>query len=172
MRLKDQVALIVGGGRGLGRATALLFAKEEAEVAVAARTFSEVEGTASEVRKMMIRATAIQADATKSDQVKLMVEETISIHGRIDILVNSQGDWLIKPTLQTTENDWDHIMDTNLKSMYLTCREVLPHMIRRKQGHIFNIGLASGLWYPGGGIISIYKASKLGLVGFSKAIAE
>ena len=101
-----------------------------------------------------------------------MVEETINIHGRIDILVNSQGDWLIKPTLQTTENDWDHIMDTNLKSMYLTCREVLPHRIRRKQGHIFNIGSASGLWYPGGGVISIYKASKLGLVGFSKAIAE
>ena len=172
MRLENQVVLVFGGGRGLGRATALLFAAEGADIAVAARTKKEIESVAEEAKKLGRRAMAVKTDATKPREVKDAVQRTIDAYGKIDILVNSQGDWLIKPTLQTTEEDWDHIMGTNLKSVYLTCREVLPHMIRRKRGHIFNIGSASGLWYPGGGIITIYKASKMGLAGFSKALAE
>ena len=172
MRLENQVALVFGGGRGLGKATALLFAAEGADIAVVARTKKEIEAVAGEAKNLGRRAIAVEADATKPKEVQGAVDKTIEAYGKIDILVNSQGDWLIKPTLQTSEEDWDHIIDTNLKSVYLTCKAVLPHMIARKSGHIFNIGSASGLWYPGGGIITIYKASKMGLAGFSKALAE
>jgi NAD(P)-dependent dehydrogenase (short-subunit alcohol dehydrogenase family) len=172
MRLENHVALIFGGGRGLGRATAILFAYEGADVAVVARTKKEVDAVAKEAKKHGRCAIAIKADATKPAEVQAAVAKTIEAYGKIDTLVNSQGDWLIKPTLETTEEDWDHVVDTNLKSVYLTCKAVLPHMIARKSGHIFNIGSASGLWYPGGGIITIYKASKMGLTGFSKALAE
>ena len=172
MRLDDKVALVFGGGRGLGKATALLFAAEGADVAVVSRTKKEIGAVAKGVKKLERRALAVKADATKPKEVQQAVDKTIENLGKIDVLVNSQGDWLIKPTLQTTEDDWDHIIDTNLKSVYLTCKAVLPHMIARKSGHIFNISSASGLWYPGGGIITIYKASKMGLTGFSKALAE
>jgi NAD(P)-dependent dehydrogenase (short-subunit alcohol dehydrogenase family) len=172
MRLENKVALIIGGGRGLGKATALLFATEGADIAVVARTKKEIETVAKKAKKLDRHAIAIKADATKLKDVQEAVDKTIETYGKIDILINSQGDWLIKPTLQTTEEDWNHIIDTNLKSVYLTCRTVLPHMIAQKSGHIFNIGSASGLWYPGGGIITIYKASKMGLTGFSKALAE
>jgi NAD(P)-dependent dehydrogenase (short-subunit alcohol dehydrogenase family) len=172
MRLKNKVALVIGGGRGLGKATALLFAAEGADIAVVARTKKEIEAVAKEAKRLGKHAIAIKADATKLKKVQEAVNKTIETYGKIDILVNSQGDWLIKPTLQTSEEDWGHIIDTNLKSVYLTCRTVLPHMIAQKSGPIFNIGSASGLWYPGGGIITIYKASKMGLTGFNKALAE
>jgi NAD(P)-dependent dehydrogenase (short-subunit alcohol dehydrogenase family) len=172
MRLEKQVALIFGGGRGLGKATGLKFAAEGADIAIVSRTKVELEAVANDVKRLNRRAIAIEADATKQLEVQMAVTKTMENYGKIDILVNCQGDWLIKPTLQTTEEDWDHIIDTNLKSVYFTCKAVLPHMITRKRGHIFNIGSASGLWYPGGGIITIYKASKMGLTGFSKALAE
>jgi NAD(P)-dependent dehydrogenase (short-subunit alcohol dehydrogenase family) len=172
MRLENHVALVFGGGRGLGKATALVFATKGADIAVVARTKKEIDAVAKEVRKLGRRALSIKADATKPQEVQKAVDETMETYRKIDVLVNSQGDWLIKPTLKTTEEDWDHIIDINLKSVYLTCRAVLPHMIARKSGHIFNVGSASGLWYPGGGIITIYKASKMGLTGFSKALAE
>ncbi len=171
-KLDNMSALVVGGGRGLGRATALAFAKEGANVVVAARTQSEIDSVAEEIKRLGRKVVAVKADAAVSAQVEALVQETLSSLGKIDILVNCQGDWLIKPTLETTEEEWDHIIDTNLKSVYLTCRAVLPVMIKQKRGHIFNISSKAGLWYPGGGIISIYKASKLGLIGFSKALAE
>ena len=171
-KLDGQRALVIGGGRGLGKATALVFAQEGADVAVAARTESEISGVAKEIRKLGRDSMAIVTDATDNTQVEKLIEETVKVFGRIDILVNCQGDWLIKPTLETTEEDWDHLFDANLKSVYFTCKAVLPHMIEQGTGHIFNISSQAGLWYPGGGIISLYKASKLGLVGFSKALAS
>lgn len=171
-KLERQRALVIGGGRGLGRATALVFAQEGADVAVAARTESEIKSVADEIRNLGRESLAVVADATDSSQVEKLVEETVKVFGRIDILVNCQGDWLIKPTLETTEEEWDHLFDANLKSVYFTCKAVLPYMIEQGTGHIFNISSQAGLWYPGGGIISLYKASKLGLVGFSKALAS
>jgi NAD(P)-dependent dehydrogenase (short-subunit alcohol dehydrogenase family) len=171
-KLEGKKALVIGGGRGLGRATALVFAQEGADVAVAARTESDINSVADEIGNLGRESLAVLTDATDSTQVEKLVNETMKVFGRIDILVNSQGDWLIKPTLETTEEDWDHLFDANLKSVYFTCKAVLPHMIERGSGHIFNISSQAGLWYPGGGIISLYKASKLGLVGFSKALAS
>jgi len=173
-KLDGMCTLVVGGGRGLGRATALAFAREGADVVIAARTQSEIEEVAKGIEQLGRNTAAIRTDATMDSQVQALVQKTLKILGKIDILVNCQGDWLIKPTLETTEEEWDHIIDTNLKSVYLTCRAVLPIMINQKRGHIFNISSKAGLWYPGGGKppISIYKASKMGLIGLSKALAE
>jgi len=173
-RLNGICTLVVGGGRGLGRATALAFAREGADVVVAARTQSEIEKVAKEIKKLGRKTAAIKTDATVNSQVQALVQEALKTLGKIDVLVNCQGDWLIKPTLETTEEEWDRIVDTNLKSVYLSCRAVLPTMIKQKSGHIFNISSKAGLWYPGGGKppISIYKASKMGLIGLSKALAE
>lgn len=173
-KLNGICTVVVGGGRGLGRATALAFAREGADVVVAARTQSEIEKVAKEIRKLGRKTAAIKTDATVNSQVRALVQEALKILGKIDVLVNCQGDWLIKPTLETTEEEWDRIVDTNLKSVYLTCRAVLPTMTKQKSGHIFNISSKAGLWYPGGGKppISIYKASKMGLIGLSKALAE
>jgi len=171
-KLEGLAVLVVGGGRGLGRATAILFANEGADVVVAARTKPEIDVVAEEIRHLGRKTAAVRADATDTAQVQDMVKKTLDALGKIDVLVNCQGDWLIKPTLETTDDDWDHIIDTNLKSVYLTCKAVLPHMIKQRSGHIFNISSQAGMWYPGGGIISIYKASKMGLIGFSKALAE
>jgi NAD(P)-dependent dehydrogenase (short-subunit alcohol dehydrogenase family) len=171
-KLDGLSALVIGGGRGLGRATAIAFAKEGADVVVAARTQREIDAVAEEALHMGGKTAAIGCDATSAPQVQELVAASIKTMGKVDILVNSQGDWLIKPTLETTEAHWDHILNTNLKSVYLTCKAVLPHMVERKSGHIFNISSEAGMWYPGGGIITIYKASKLGLIGFSKALAD
>lgn len=171
-KLDGMSALVVGGGRGLGRATAIVFAKEGADVVVVARTKSEIDDVAEKIKCLGRKTAAVKTDATDADQVQNMVKKTFDTMGKIDILVNCQGDWLIKPTLETTEEEWDHIIDTNLKSVYLTCKAVLPYMIERKSGHIFNISSQAGMWYPGGGIISIYKASKMGIIGFSKALAK
>jgi len=171
-KLEGYAALVVGGGRGLGRATALTFAREGVDVAVAARTSSEIEAVAGEVASIGRKSLAVQTDATVALHVNRMVDRTLEELGKIDVLVNCQGDWLIKPTLETTEEDWDHIMNANLKSVYLVCKAVLPHMVERGSGHVFNVSSQAGLWYPGGGIISLYKAAKMGLVGFSKALAD
>ena len=98
-KLEGQKALIIGGGRGLGRATALVFAQEGADVAVAARTESEISSVADEIRNLGRESLAVLTDAADSSQVERLVNETVKVFGRIDILVNCQGDWLIKPTL-------------------------------------------------------------------------
>lgn len=171
-KLEGKTAIIVGGGRGLGRATAIMFAKEGANVIVSARTKSETQKVANEINNLGYKAIDIPTDATDAAQVTRLIDETVKKFGKIDILVNCQGDWLIKPLLETNEKEWDHIINTNLKSVFLTCKAVLPIMIKNKQGHIFNIGSKWGMWYPGGKMSSAYKASKMGLIGFSKAIAD
>ena len=156
----------------MGRATAMAFAADGADVVVAARTQKEIDAVAEKIRRMGRKTAALCCNATSAAQVQDLVAAAIKTMEKIDILVNSQGDWLIKPTLETTEQEWDHILDTNLKSVYLTCKAVLPHMIGRGGGRIFNVSSQAGLWYPGGGIITLYKASKMGLIGFSKALAS
>ena len=171
-RLEGYTALIVGGGRGLGRSAAVAFAKAGANIAVAARTLAEINETAELVKAEGRKAIAVQTDARDIKQVESLVEKTIAEFGKIDILLNTQGTNRIASTIESTDEDWDTIMDTNLKSVYFTCRTVLPHMIKEKTGHIFNVASFYGMWYPGGGMIPIYKASKMGLIGLSKSLAD
>ena len=171
--LDGKVAVIVGGGSGLGRSVALALAKEGASVVVAARTQSAIDETANLVTSIGGKALAIKTDATLKPQVTKMVDTVVEKFGRTDILVNCQGYNVYgKPTPETTEEEWQAVIFTNMKSVYLTCQAVIPHMIKQGGGHIFNVSSRAGLWYPGGGMIPLYKGAKLGMIGFSKALAD
>lgn len=171
-KLRDRVAVVIGGGRGLGRSVALAFARENAITVVAARTESEIEETANQIRKIGKKALAIRVDASVKQQVVELVSKVSKSFRTIDILVNCQGEPLIKPTLDTTEKDWNNVIDNNLKSVYLTCQAIIPKMIDQGGGHIINISSRAGLWYPGGGELTLYKAAKMGVIGFSKALSD
>jgi len=168
--LKGKAALVVGGGRGLGRTTAIALAREGVGVAVAARTRTEIEMTAEAIRQMGQRSRAIVADVTDYLQVRQMVQATLETLEKIDILVNCQGESLIKPMVDTIPEELDKIVNTNLRSVYFTCQAVLPHMVKQKSGHIINISSRVGV--TGAANVVAYTASKSGVIGLTKALAQ
>ena len=169
--LDNKTVLVIGGGRGLGKSTALSFAKKGANVVVVSRTQSEIDLTANEIKSMGRRSLALRADVTNESEVNSVVNSTLSEFGTIDVLLNCQGEALIKPTLDTVIDDWDKVVDSNLKSVYLVCKSVLPTMVEKKSGHVFNISSKAGTG-SGGGNITIYKAAIAGLIAFTIALAD
>lgn len=170
MKLRGQVAVVVGGGQGVGRAIAILFAQEGADVVLIGRTERRLCEAADEIARRGGRATAVVADATDETQVKGVVEETIDKYGKIDILVNSAG--YRGPTLpvqEIEERDWDEVLAINLKAPFLCCKAVLKWMIRQGSGNIINIsGTAGKEGFPNRAALS---AAKWGLEGLTRTIA-
>ncbi len=170
MKLFSKVAIITGGGRGIGRAIALAFAREGAYVSLAARSTRKMEEVAREVRLMGRRALVNTTDITQIDQVNRMVERTMEEFGKIDVLVNNSG--IAGPTAyvhEVTPEEWDETFNVNLKGAFLCCRAVVPHMIAQRSGKILNIASMSGkrplpLRTP-------YCATKMGLIGFTRSLA-
>jgi len=156
LSLKGKTALVTGGSRGIGKGIALMFAEAGADVAVCSRHLDELEQAAAEIRKLGRRALAARADVTLKADVDNLVEKTVAEFGGIDILVNNAGIAAIKPFTEYGEEDWDRVLDTNLKSYYLCSRAVSLKMIERKRG---------------GNIISISSArafeAATGRVGYS-----
>ena len=170
MRLDNKVAIVTGGGIGIGRSIALAFAKEGAAVVVAAPPISELESVVNEIKGKGGRATAIQTDITDEEQVKRMVAQTLDEYGQIDILVNNAG--IAGPTanvVDVTLDDWNKTLAVNLKGTMLCCREVLKSMIARKSGNIINIASAAAI--AGYALRSPYCASKWGVVGLTLTLA-
>lgn len=166
MKLENQVAIITGGGRGIGRATALAFAREGADVVLAARTVSEIEAVAAEVRALGRRALAIPTDVTQKSQVNAMVKQTYEAFGKVDILVNNSGVAIHNPIPKIREEDWDANIAVNLKGVFLCTQAVFSRMCQRKYGHIVNISSISGKHgYRNAGA---YCAAKFGVVGFTE----
>jgi NAD(P)-dependent dehydrogenase (short-subunit alcohol dehydrogenase family) len=161
-------ALIVGGGRGLGKTVALTLARAGYAVVIAARTQSQIEQVAAEAPALNAGALAVVADATQPAQVERLVSAAIEQYGQIDVLVNCAGEALIKPTVENSDSDWQRIISSNLTSVFLTCRAVMPHMMQRRAGHIVNI--ASRVARDGAPNVAAYSAAKSGVVGFSKAL--
>ena len=122
MKLENQVAIITGGGRGIGRSTALAFAREGADLVLAARTLSEVEAVADEVSALGRQALAIPTDVTEKSQVDAMVKQTLDRFGRIDILVSNAGVAIHNPIPKIREEDWDLNIAVNLKGVFLCTR--------------------------------------------------
>lgn len=168
-RLDGRVAIVMGGGRGLGRIIALALAEAGADVAVVARTTHEVQETAKQVCALDRRAIAVRADVRIAREVEEAAARTVAELGRIDILVNCAGLGLEKPFLETTEEEWRQVVDTNLTGTFLCCRAVGKYLLEQGHGKIINV--ASGLALRGIEKGAAYCASKGGVVQLTKALA-
>jgi 3-oxoacyl-[acyl-carrier protein] reductase len=168
--LAERVALVTGGSRGIGRATALRLAGLGAAVVICGRDRETLEATLAELGGVTEGVLALVADVTRSEDVAALVEKTEAKLGPIAILVNNAGIGLFGPAHEKTEADWDRVLNSNLKSVFLVSRAVAPSMIREGRGDIINISsLAGRNAFAGGGI---YCASKWGVQGLSACMAE
>jgi 3-oxoacyl-[acyl-carrier protein] reductase len=170
MRLKDKVAVVTGGGRGVGKAIALSLAGEGADVAVLSRTIAEIEDVAAKIRELGRQGSAWKVDVKDETQVRETVRKVMNQYGRVDILVNNAGVVHIQPLIETSTEHWDKILSTNLTGTFLITKYVLPQMIRRKSGCIINIASEAGL--KGFENFSAYCTAKFGLIGLTKALAK
>jgi cyclopentanol dehydrogenase len=160
-RLKGKVALITGGARGIGRATAELFTSEGAAVISGDVLDAEDAGATS--------VEFVRLDVIKDDQWKRVIDGIVAKHGKIDVLVNNAAICLYEPILETTEAMWDRVLDIDLKSIFFGMREALPHMIKRKQGSIVNLASIWGL--AGVPNAHAYQAAKGAILNISKNVA-
>jgi 3-oxoacyl-[acyl-carrier protein] reductase len=168
--LAERVALVTGGSRGIGRAIALRLAGLGAAVAICGRDREALEATSAELGRATEDVLAQLADVTRSEDVAKLVATTEAKLGPIAILINNAGIGLFGPAHEKTEADWDRVLDSNLKSVFLVSRAVAPSMIREGRGDIINISsLAGRNAFAGGGI---YCASKWGVQGLSACMAE
>jgi len=163
------VALITGGGRGIGKAIALALAAEGVSVAVSSRSTPELEEVAAQAEQLGAKALPIQTDVTKADEVERMISLAESHLGPLDLFVNNAGHLSLAPVLETSEREWDKIIGVNLKAAFLCCRTALARMAERRRGRIVIISsLAGKKPYSQQ---SAYCASKHGLEGFAKVLA-
>jgi 3-oxoacyl-[acyl-carrier protein] reductase len=168
--LAGAVALVTGGSRGIGRAIALRLAALGSSVAICGRDAKALEAVSAELRRRTAKVFSQAADVTRSPEVASLVEKTEVALGPISVLVNNAGVGLFGPAHEKTEADWDRVLDTNLKSVFLVSRAVAPSMVRRGAGDIVNISsLAGRSAFAGGGL---YCASKWGVQGLSASMAE
>jgi NAD(P)-dependent dehydrogenase (short-subunit alcohol dehydrogenase family) len=170
MLLKDQVAMVTGGGRGIGRAIARRFAAEGAKVVVTARTAREVESVAEEIRRSGGQAAALSADIAREEACGRIVQFARERFERIDILVNNAGIFgPVKPVEEISPAEWDEALAINLRSAFLLARLVLPEMYSRGSGAILNIASlaakAAFAWE------APYATSKAGIVGLTRCLA-
>lgn len=168
--LAGQSALITGASRGIGFAIARRLGQMGARVSLCGRDKKALEDAAARLRNESIDAFAFSADVSRADQVVSLVDATLKKFSAIDVLVNNAGLGRFGPIHQLTETDWDAVLDTNLKGVFLVSRAVIPGMLARSRGHIINISsLAGKNSMPGGGA---YCASKWGLLGLTYCMAE
>ena len=171
MKLKDKVAIITGGGTGIGKAISFSFAKEGATVAVAARNLPRLEEVVKDIKAKGGKAKAIQADISDHEQIKRMVAQTIDEFGQIDILVNNaaRGTFNNADVADMNLDEWHDSLATNLTGTMLCSREVLKYMIPRRSGNIINVSSVAGI--SGVPRESPYAASKWGVIGFTETLA-
>jgi NAD(P)-dependent dehydrogenase (short-subunit alcohol dehydrogenase family) len=171
LSLKDRIALITGGGRGIGRAIAIGFAREGANLIVAARTLEQVSLVAEEIeRECGVSARAISCDVAEAESVARMFDEARALYGRgPDILVNNAGVAESAPLLKTTDELWHKHLNINLSGTFYCTRAALSAMIERGWGRIINIASIAGK--TGAPYIAAYTASKHGVLGLTRSVA-
>ena len=186
MKLEGKVAIVTGGGRGIGRGIALALAREGADIAVVetdtldspfnqygtkeVKGYPEAQKVVKEIQALGRRAIAIRADVSKWEQVQAMVKRTIDELGRIDILVNNAGVINVSNVENMEEEAWDLVMDVNVKGIFLGCKAVIPYMKRQGGGKIINVASIAGK--NGFAGLAHYCASKFAVVGFTNALAK
>lgn len=168
--LHGQVALVTGGSRGIGLAIAHRLGRMGARLAVCARNSVHLEQCAESLRGVGLEVFPAVADVSRAQEAGAVVDRTRQKWGEVDILVNNAGVGVFRAAHELSEEEWDRVMGTNLKGVFLMSRAVAPHMIRRRAGHIINISsLAGKNAFAGGGV---YCASKWGLLGLTACMAE
>lgn len=167
-RLEGKVALVTGASRGIGRATALALARERAHVVVAARTQPKLEEVAREVEALGVRALAVPADVGREEDVERLKEKALGSFGRVDILVNNVGVAKYGAVESLSAQDYDWMMNTNMRSSFLCTRAFLPGMLEREEGWIVFVTSVAGL--RGLANKSVYCASKFAQVGFAQSL--
>lgn len=170
MILQGKVALVTGGGRGIGEAIAIAFAREGADVAVTARTQTQIDSVADRIRNIGRRTVSVAADVSNPIDVQGVVDCVHKELGQIDILINNAGINIPARVVEAKIEDFDRILSTNLRGTFLFTRTVLPEMINRGRGAIVNISSEAGT--RGHARNSVYCASKFGIVGFTQAVAD
>jgi 3-oxoacyl-[acyl-carrier protein] reductase len=169
--LKDQVALVTGGSRGIGRAAALALAGAGARVAVNYQSSeAKAQAVCAEIEDMGREAVYLGADVAKSDEVDEMVKEVLTRFGRLDILINNAGIVRDSLLIRMKDEDWDRVLDTNLKGAFNCLRACARPMMKNKSGRIVNVSSVVGLTGNPGQLN--YAASKAGLVGLTKSAAR
>ena len=170
MEFNDKVVLITGAATGIGRATAKLFAREGAVVAVNhLNQHGLVKELQQECKSLSGSIIELSADISQADAVNDMAEALLNQTGKIDILVNNAGLSIVKPFLELNENEWDKIINTDLKSVFLCCQALIPAM--QKQGGVI-INIASELAYSGRAKFSAYTAAKGGVISLTRSLAK
>ena len=168
--LKGKNAIITGGGRGLGKATALAFAKEGINVAITGRNEERLKQTVEELTALGVKATYAVFDVVDKPAVHTEIEKVIDFLGGIDILVNNAGISEFGKFVDMPADRWEEILLTNVMGVYNVTREVLPHLIQQNEGDIFNVASTAGL--NGNPTTSAYSASKFAVIGLSESLMK
>jgi len=172
MRLAGKVAVVTGGGSGIGRGIALAMAREGADVVIPDIQVQNAERVGAEVRALGRKVASMKTDVTSAADVKAMVDRTRETFGKIDILVNNAGMAAPPgmPFTNNTEEDWDRTFAVNTKSVFLTCKAIAPHFIERKAGRIINIASIAG---PLAAVtMPAYSVAKQGVITFTRVVAK
>jgi 3-oxoacyl-[acyl-carrier protein] reductase len=163
-------ALVTGGARGIGKETAVLLAKKGMNVIICSRTQGEIDSVVKEMKSIgNNQIMGRKCDVSKSDEVNNLVKEILNKYGRIDLLINNAGITYVKKLVDTTEEEWDHTLDINLKGVFLLSKAILPQMMKNNFGIIINVSSAAGK--VGFQDVSVDCASKFGMMGLTESLA-
>lgn len=167
--IKGKKAIITGAGKGIGRSTALAFAKEGISLGLIARTKADLEAVAAEARDLGVEVSIATADVSKNAEVVSAIEHVTNELGSVDILINNAGIAKFGGFLELEIEEWERIIQVNILGMYYVTRAVLPKMIEQKSGDIINISSTAG--EKGGAVTSAYSTSKFGVLGLTESLA-
>ncbi|MFK7771559.1 MAG: 3-oxoacyl-[acyl-carrier-protein] reductase [Saprospiraceae bacterium] len=169
--LQDKIALITGGSRGIGEAIAKRYAEQGASVAFTYRSSEErAQKIVEELQAMGVKAKGYKSDASSYEQAEILVKEVLEEFGQVDILINNAGITRDNLMLRMSEEQWDQVMETNLKSVFNLTKQVIRPMMKNRSGSIINMSSVVGVFGNAGQ--ANYAASKAGIIGFSKSIAK
>jgi 3-oxoacyl-[acyl-carrier protein] reductase len=172
MRLKDKAALITGGARGIGAATALLFAREGARVGIVDLRKEGLKDVAARAEQEGLSLKTFIGDISRKEEVDHLIREFVEAFGRIDILINNAGVVIPRPFFEKTAEDWEKTLSVNLIGLFLCCQAAAKFMLQQKSGKIVNISSIRGIEHCGREGVMDYSASKTAVIGLTKTMAK